>query len=321
LFVVVKQKKGSSCTHCLVSQPCNPKWKFQQRLLTRTTPLPLLPLLLLLLLLLVDSSFPDVLAPIGTYNVTVCRNVTTAPSSNATTNATTTPVGVAQEAGARAQQNQTNLLANSTWVNQAAQVFPAVRTAMANLTSNARNLNGSYSIFSAIAQAAETAGNRSRDAVSASGRRLMQAMASGSANASSGNAGGSQAGVTVFAPSDKAIQTYLQQQGLTQQQFVSNQPALLQLISYHIVPTEALSAQNLASRSNGRLQTLLPNNTLSVMNVGFNVAGNNSQVVLLQDAMGTANVRDPNMTTGKVSGCDCDLEHSCAVALVPALCV
>jgi uncharacterized surface protein with fasciclin (FAS1) repeats len=265
----------------------------------------LLPLLLLLLLLLrVDSSFPDVLAPIGTYNVTVCRNVTTAvPSSNATTN----PVGVAQEAGTRAQQNVTNLLANSTWTNQAAQVFPAVRTAMTNLTSNASNLNGSYSIFSSIAQAAETAVNRSRTAGSASGRRLMQATTSGRpefANASSGNAVGSQAGVTVFAPSDKAIQTYLQQQGLTQQQFLSNQPALMQLVSYHIVPTEALSAQNLASRTNSRLQTLLTNNTLGVMNFGFDVAGNRSQVVLLQDAMGTANVRDPNMATGKVSTCE-----------------
>lgn len=328
-----------------------------------------LPLLLLLLLLRVHSSFPDVLMPKGTYNTTVCNNATSAASSssNATSNATTTPAAISQESGTRAQnQSNVNLLNNSTWTNQAAQAFPAVRTAMTNVTSNARNLNGSYAIFSALAQAAETAinktqqaggqaggsasgnaGNAGGSASGSAGRRLLQqATASSSATASGGNAnnasgnaggnagaaggnagnasgsaggaqagnekggsasgsaGGAQAGTyTVFAPSDKAIQTYLQQQGLTQQQFLSNQPALLQLISYHIVPNQALTAQQLASRGSGaKLQTMLPNNDLGVNAFGYNVAGNNSQVVLLQDAVGTANVRDPNMSSGKVSG-------------------
>lgn len=251
---------------------------------------------LLLRLLYICSSFPDQLAPIGTY--TTCINAT----SNATNSVT--PVGVAKEAGTRAQ-SQTNLLVNSTWTNLAAQTLPAIRTTMSNITSSARKLNGSYATFTAIVQAAEAAVNNRRRAASASGRRLLQASASSSANASSGNAGssGSQPGITVFAPSDKAIQTYLQQQGLTQQQLLGNQQLLLEIISYHIVPTQALSAQNLVARSSGRLQTLLPNITLGFMAFSVNVAGKNSSVVLLQDAVGTANVRDADMPSGRVSEC------------------
>lgn len=255
------------------------------------------PLSLLLRLLYICSSFPDQLAPIGTY--TTCINAT----SNATNSVT--PVGVAEEAGTRAQQSQTNLLVNSTWTNLAAQTLPAIRTTMSNITSSARELNGSYATFTAIVQAAEAAVNNRTRAASASGRRLLQASASNSANASSGNVGssGSQPGITVFAPSDKAIQTYLQQQGLTQQQLLGNQQRLLEIISYHIVPTQALSAQNLVARSSGRLRTLLPNITLGFMAFSVNVAGNNSSVVLLQDAVGTANVRDANMPSGRVSEC------------------
>jgi uncharacterized surface protein with fasciclin (FAS1) repeats len=247
------------------------------------------------------------LAPSGTYNTTVCT-----PVASNVTNATNTGVGVAQEAGSRAQQAQNNLLANSTWATLAAQTLPAIRTALSNVTSSgARNINGSYATFGALLQAAENAANNGRRAGASalvnSGRRLVQA--SGAANGTSANGTSARpesgsayrdTGITVFAPSDQAIQTFLQQQGLTQQQVLGNQSQLLEIISYHIIPTVALSVQNLSSRSSGRLQTLLPKGTLAFMTTSFSVGGNNSSVVMLQDAMGSSTIRDSNMASGKV---------------------
>jgi uncharacterized surface protein with fasciclin (FAS1) repeats len=210
-------------------------------------------------------------------------------AANATSNYT---AGVAQEAGTRAQ----NLLANATFTNLAGQAFPAVRTAMNQLTSSGRNLDNSYATFTAVGQAAEDAVKNNGNVNS--GRRLLQ---NGS---TSGNVGGSGMGkpaITVFAPSDQAIQTYLQQQGLTQQQLLGNKEQLVELISYHIVPLQALSTRYLASRSRGRVQTLLPNNSLAFTAMNITVAGNPSSVVLLQDAIGSASVYDLDFNDGRVS--------------------
>lgn len=67
---------------------------------------------------------------------------------------------------------------------------------------------------------------------------------------------------TVFAPSNQAFATAIQQLGLTPEEALADKPLLIRLLSYHVTPGAALSS---ALADGQVLPTLLPGGELTVV--------------------------------------------------------
>jgi uncharacterized surface protein with fasciclin (FAS1) repeats len=261
----------------------------------------------------ISNAFPDALVPSPNFTTTSCRRVAV-------------PAGTQERAQAGrggASSGVTNdvygadVIGNN-YTAQARKTLPAVAAAMANLTSNTNNImKGNYSIFTAAVEAAAqlfngtataAGGNstaRQAGGAGTTGRHLLQA-AAGSTSARAVNATqgqgpvtktGRPGGVTVFAPTNAAITKYLQSANISAQQFLANKTLLLKVLSFHIIPNEALTAVDLAKTNRApthQLTTLLPYN-----NVGYKL-NNSGNATLYGTAGSSARIVDANMRSGNV---------------------
>lgn len=272
-------------------------------------------LMVLLLFLCCYSAFPDALVPQPNFTTTTCRQVAV-PASR-------------QERGARggAATGITSAVygadaVGNNYTAQAEKTFPSAAAAVSNVTTRTDpNRQGNYSIFAAALNAAAQAlnGNSTTPAggnnagsgrAATTGRHLLQANTASTNAANTNNSLTSRqqaalagttgtGGVTVLAPTNAAITKYLQQSNLTAQQFLANKTLLLKVLSYHIIPNEALTVADLANATakrdpNHQLKTLLPYN-----NVGYKL--NKANNATLYGAAGSAAIVDANMRSGNVS--------------------
>jgi uncharacterized surface protein with fasciclin (FAS1) repeats len=273
----------------------------------------------------ISAAFPDALVPSPNFTTTTCRRVAV-PA--ATRERGAAAGGAGQGAGGAASDVYGSDVVGNNYTAQAKKTLPSVAAAMANLTSRPNaNMQGNYSIFTAAVEAAArslngtaaagnntaagggaTGGaNNNAGATGTTGRHLLQAAAGNNANAAAAGTTGAQqtalpntggtGGVTVFAPTNAAITKYLQSANISAQQFLANKTLLLKVLSFHIVPNEALTVADLARSSRGRtnqLKTLLPYN-----NVGYklNRTGN---ATFYGTAGSSAKIVDPNMRSGNV---------------------
>lgn len=206
---------------------------------------------------------------------------------NGTNNAVTTDVYGADVVG-------------NNYTAQARQTLPGVATALANITTRPDpNLQGNYSTFAAAVDAAARFLNGSSSSGGANARRNLLQKLDSSLNATQKmelkNTGGT-GGVTVFVPTDAAIDKFLSAANVTTDELLANKTLLLKLISFHVVPNEAISAADLAKpRAPRQLKTLLPYNK-----VGYSLdrAGN---ATLYGVAGSSARMVDANVKSGNVS--------------------
>lgn len=243
--------------------------------------------------------------PNPSYTTTVCRQVTEpAGPPNALTGGAGNNV-TADVYGADAMGNNS--------AAQARQVLPAVATALTNITSrNDPNMKGNYSVFAAAVNAAAgLLGNASNQGGAAggnaagaggstnAGRRLLQGQAQRGMMMTATNGTNGTGGITVFAPSNQAIADFLKSVNTTQQQFLANKGLLLKIISFHIIPNEAVAAVDLARPKNAghQLKTLLPYN-----NIGYNLDRYGNATLYGAKNSSDAEIVDANMRSGNVSG-------------------
>jgi hypothetical protein len=90
---------------------------------------------------------------------------------------------------------------------------------------------------------------------------------------------------------------YLQSANISAQQFLANRTMLLKVLAFHIVPSEGLTATDLAKTNRApihQIKTLLPYN-----NVGYKLQSNGN-ATLYGTAGSSARIVDPNMRSGNV---------------------